>query len=232
VGAPQRLRFISHHTYWRRGVVLERDDHRAFVKADIEDGIISIAIAGRADEWRGMLDLIRADFERIHKTMPKLRVAEKVPIPDRPDVLVDYVRLVRLSRLGERSYNPEGMDQHISVGALLGEIETSGYRARRKDPLPLPEEKTPDPKMQPLIHPLLVFVVAVVLVSVIGFVTGGGLAVPPIAVVGAILVVVLVRTLGKHRAGRFSENAFMTVVKEALLSSALSAQATKARVKK
>ena len=48
-----------------------------------------------------MLDLIRADFERIHETIPKPRVTEKVPIADHPGVLVDYQHLVRLSRMGE-----------------------------------------------------------------------------------------------------------------------------------
>ena len=67
-------RFISHQTswcqtYWRRGVVLERDGHGALVKADIEDGIITVAVAGGADERRAMLDLIRADFERNHETI-------------------------------------------------------------------------------------------------------------------------------------------------------------------
>ncbi len=114
-------RFISHQTswcqtYWRRGVVLERDGHGALVKADIEDGIITVAVAGGADERRAMLDLIRADFERIHETIPKLRVTEKVPIADHPGVLVDYQHLVRFSRMSERSFIPEGMDQHISVG--------------------------------------------------------------------------------------------------------------------
>ena len=74
-------RFVSHQTYWRRGVVLERDGHRALVKADIEDGIITVAVAGRADERRAVLDLIRADFERIDETIPKLRVTEKCRSP-------------------------------------------------------------------------------------------------------------------------------------------------------
>jgi internalin A len=161
-------RFVSQQTYWRRGVVLEPDGHPALVKADIEDRIISIAVAGRADERRTMLDLIRADFERIHETIPKLRVTERVPIADHPGVLVDYQHLVRLSRMSERSFIPEGMDQHISVRALLGEIETAGHRERRNDPLPPQMERlTPNPKMQRLAHPLLVFVVALILIGVL-----------------------------------------------------------------
>jgi hypothetical protein len=72
------------------------------------------------------------------------------------------------------------------------------------------ERLTPDPKMQRLAHPLLVFVVALILIGVLGLAAGGGLAVLPISVIGAILAV----TLEEHRAGRIGEKAFLTVVKE------------------
>lgn len=68
--------------------------------------------------------------------------------------------------------------------------------------------------MQRLAHPLLVFVVALILIGVVGLAAGGGLAVPPISVIGAILVIVIVHTLEEHRAGRIGEKAFLTVVKE------------------
>jgi internalin A len=205
--------FISHDTYWRRGVVLERDGHRALVKADIEDRIISIAVAGRGDERRAMLGLIRADFERIHETIPKLRVAEKIPIPGYPGVLADYLHVVRLSRKGEVKFIPEGMDQHVSVGALLGEIETGDNRDRRSD-FPPPVEKSPShSKTQRLVHPLFVFVVALVLISAAGIAAGGGITVLPIAIVGTILAVVLVYVFEENRAGRIGEKTVLAVVK-------------------
>jgi hypothetical protein len=65
-----------------------------------------------------------------------------------------------------------------------------------------------------LAHPLLVFVVALILIGVLGLAAGGGLAVLPISVIGAILAVAVVHTLEEHRAGRIGEKAFLTVVKE------------------
>jgi internalin A len=132
-------RFISHQTYWRRTVVLERDGHRALVKADIEDGIITVAVAGRADERRATLDLIHADFERIHETIPKLRVTEKVPIADHPGVLVDYQHLVRLRRMSERSFIPEGMDQHISIGGVVRRDRDGWPSGAAQRPPPAPD---------------------------------------------------------------------------------------------
>jgi hypothetical protein len=207
-------RFVSHNTYWRRGVVLEREGHRALVKADIEDRTISVGVAGRAEDRRIMLDLIRADFERIHETIPKLQVSEKVPIVGHPGVLVDYRHLITLRAVGESTFIPEGMSERISVGVLLGEIETPGHRRHRDLIESGVDLALSDPKKQRLVHPLIVFVVALVLISAVGLIASGGLIALPIAVIGAILTVVLVHTLEEHRAGRLGEKAFLTVVKD------------------
>lgn len=209
-------RFISQHTYWRRGVVLEREGHRALVRADLEDRTISIYIVGRQNERRIMLDLVRADFERIHETIPKLQVAEKIPIPGHPGALVDYRHLRTLRDVGEVTFIPEGMSEHIPVAALLGEIETAADREQRRSAAP-PEPARAvrsDPKQQPLIHPLLVFVVGLALIATVGLLAGGGVIVLPIAVIGALLIVVLVHSLEEHRAGRLGEKAFLTLVKD------------------
>ena len=55
-------------------------------------------------------------FRAYPRNDPETACTEKVPIADHPGVLVDYQHLVRFSRMNERSFIPEGMDQHIRIG--------------------------------------------------------------------------------------------------------------------
>ncbi len=113
--------YIHQRTYWRNGVVLasENDKNRALVKADIEDKKIFIYVSGKPETRHIFLEIIRADFRKIHKTIPKLIVKEKVPIPGHPNVVVDYEHLLTLEELGEETFIPEGLRKKVSVRELL-----------------------------------------------------------------------------------------------------------------
>ena len=119
--------YIHQKTYWRNGVVLASEDgkNRALVKADAEDKKIFIAVTGRADTRQMLLALIRADFRKIHATIPKLAVKEKVPIPGHPQIVVDYEHLRNLEELGEASFIPEGLKIKVHVKQLLHGIAGS-----------------------------------------------------------------------------------------------------------
>jgi hypothetical protein len=129
--------YIDGNIYWRHGVRLKSEDgeNQALVRADLEDRKITIAIAGKPAGRRNLLSLIRADFYRIHKTFGDLRVQEKIPISEKPEILVDYNHLLYLEKIsGVETFIPEGCFFQVSVKALLDGIEPE--EERRKKPLP------------------------------------------------------------------------------------------------
>jgi hypothetical protein len=117
--------YISRNTYWRSGVVLVSEDgaNRALVKSDIEDKQIDIQVDGPTDQRRSFLSLLRADFLKIHATLPSLDVEEKIPLTDTPDVEIDYQHLLKLEERGIQTFWPEGYDRELNVSALLNGIE-------------------------------------------------------------------------------------------------------------
>ncbi|MGC4092906.1 MAG: COR domain-containing protein [Polyangiaceae bacterium] len=117
-------------TYWLSGVVLEIDGSRALVRADTEAGRVFISVFDNHAARRAVLSVIRDSFRRIHLEIPRLEVAEKVPLPDQPSIVVDYTHLVRLERSGEETCWPEGAPQPYSVRDLLTGIE--GPQEREK----------------------------------------------------------------------------------------------------
>ncbi|MBD3306832.1 TIR domain-containing protein, partial [candidate division KSB3 bacterium] len=117
--------YIFKRTYWRRGVVLASTDGKntALVKADLEERKIYIHVAGRDATRHIFLEIIRADLHKIHRTIPKLKVREKVPIPGHPAIVVDYEHLLTLEELGEEYLIPEGLKAKVSVRQLLHGIQ-------------------------------------------------------------------------------------------------------------
>ncbi len=122
--------FISKRTYWRNGVVLASEDgyNRALVKADNEDKKIFIYVTGRTETRRSFLEIVRAEFRKIHATITKIVVKEKVPLPELPVVVVDYKHLLKLESRGIEEYLPEGADHLINVEQLLEGIEPKAQR--------------------------------------------------------------------------------------------------------
>jgi len=113
--------YIHQKTYWRNGVVLISEDwnNRALIKADPEDKKIFISVTSEPATRQMLLAIIRADFRKIHATIPKLVVKEKVPIPGHPQVVVDYEHLLTLEKMGEETFIPEGLHEKVNVRELL-----------------------------------------------------------------------------------------------------------------
>jgi internalin A len=112
--------YIHRNIHWRNGVVLGREGNEALVKADREDKQIYIWVRGPEKTRRELLSIIRAEFGAIHSSIPGLEVAEKVPLPDHPEVVVDYNHLRKLERKGVASFIPEGpVEEPVSVRQLL-----------------------------------------------------------------------------------------------------------------
>jgi len=124
---------ICENTYWRSGVVLEDMDggNKALVKADREDKNIHIQISGREHTRRPFLRAIRSNFEHIHKTTG-IEPAEKVPLPDRPEIVVGYKHLLNLEKRGVAIHYPEGLEGGVDVKELLDGVEPEEYRRGRR----------------------------------------------------------------------------------------------------
>lgn len=123
--------FIHKNTIWRSGVVLKYDDNTALVKADTEDQKIYIWVSGKEDTCRDLLAMIRGEFEAIHKTIAKIEVTEKVPVPNVPEASpVDLAFLQRLANEGRESLPVQAGDQIIDliVKEVLSRIEIDAKR--------------------------------------------------------------------------------------------------------
>lgn len=160
---------IYQRTYWRSGVILAYENSIALVKADREDKRIVIRIqnaesvkdnrrslitgidskiqsagSNRGDRRR-FLAIIRSQFDTIHRTIPGLVVEQKVPLPDHPNILLDYQNLLDYEEMGESFIIPPGLKERINVKALLDGIESQPDRQRRK-------EDTTDLRNEPTRH--------------------------------------------------------------------------------
>jgi internalin A len=218
--------FISNRTYWRNGVVIGKDGNRALVKADLEDRKIFIHVSGRPARRRLMMDIIRAEFERIHATIPQLTVEEKVPMPDDPSVMVDYNHLLNLSELAEITFVPEKSKQRYNVRSLLEGIETDEHRnERREQLLEMPERLVNKPAISapigasPAIWKVGVFLLTALVVCV-GVLAAAAYVLPwaifPVVIIGAVLVLCLIFVFIALMTGRLSEGKAVTLVDKTL----------------
>jgi internalin A len=127
---------MHHHAdrqaWWRSGIVLKHRNNRALVKADREDRKILIAISGPQSTRRELLAMSRSQFDAIHQTIKDIIAEEKVPLPNRPDIVVDYTHLLTLEELGETSFIPSGLKERVSVRQLLDGIEPEEQRRLRQ----------------------------------------------------------------------------------------------------
>jgi internalin A len=87
---------------WRTGVVLEFEGNRALVRGDGPGGKVFISVNGPPRGCRRLLAVVRSDFERIHRDIPKLEPQAMVPVPGHPEVVVPYRELQILEENGHR----------------------------------------------------------------------------------------------------------------------------------
>ncbi|MFM7788769.1 MAG: COR domain-containing protein, partial [Microcystis panniformis] len=123
---------------WRSGVVLTMDLNKALVRADEEDNYISIKAQG--SRASALLAIIRADFQKIHATIPNLAVQEKLVIrelqgeqPTGVEVPVDYLHLIELDRQGRVEEPLPGLRGKYNIRDILEGVESKTERARDLD---------------------------------------------------------------------------------------------------
>jgi len=119
---------------WRTGVITEFEGCRALVKADLQDKKVFIRVKGPQSSRRRLLAVIRSDFERIHRDIRNLQPREMVPVPDYPDVVVSYEKLLAMEREQIRRF-PEYADGkviEVNVQDLLNGVDLEGEPRREK----------------------------------------------------------------------------------------------------
>ncbi len=123
---------------WRSGVVLTMDFNKALVRADEEDNYISIKAQG--SRANALLAIIRADFDKIHDTIPNLAVQEKLVIrelqgekPTGVEVPVDYLYLIELDRQGRVEEPLPGLRGKYNIRDILEGVESKTERERYLD---------------------------------------------------------------------------------------------------
>ncbi|MCP4373784.1 MAG: hypothetical protein GY797_37640 [Deltaproteobacteria bacterium] len=213
--------YISKNTYWRNGVVLvsEGQGNRALVKADSEDRKIFIKVAGKEDTRRQFLELIRADFLKIRRSIPDIKVKQKIPLPNYPDIVVDYEHLINLETLGEETFVPEGLLEKISVKQLLYGIDESEEKTSNIiSSTQIVDEKTSEPKHRknnPWVSGSFYIFVFVIVMGTFG-IMGNYVAwyILPIAFIAGLIAIPIVGVLQSLNDGTLSEKGFLTVIIE------------------
>jgi len=131
---------LSHNqNRWRSGAVLQWEGCRALVKADAADRRVVVRVRGDdAEGRRRLLAVIRCDFERIHNDISKLEVKGTVPLPEHPEVVIDYDDLVGFEKDGikEMPVRAAGKTVTVNVADLLNGVDLPDVRRR-----PGPEER-------------------------------------------------------------------------------------------
>jgi internalin A len=115
---------------WRSGVILEFEDCRALVKADVQDKKVFISVKGTPESRRRLLAIIRSDFERIHHDIRNLQPQEMIPVPTYPEVVVPYKGLLLWEREERETYpvDASGEILDLNVQELLGGVTLKGER--------------------------------------------------------------------------------------------------------
>jgi small GTP-binding protein len=113
---------------WRTGVELEDKSFnaRALVKADEKAKKITISVEG--EQKRDYLSIIRKAIGDINSSFEKLAVTEFVPLPDAPEVLLEYKELIGFEIGGRDQLYVGRVRREYSVQSLLNGIEDETSR--------------------------------------------------------------------------------------------------------
>jgi internalin A len=106
---------------WRSGVVLRFEGNTALIRAVAERLIVDIEVGGDPEGQKQLLAIVRADFEKIHHDIARLRPHSVVPIPGAPEAEIPYEDLKIWETEGRANYA-------IRVGANQSAPVDSGDR--------------------------------------------------------------------------------------------------------
>jgi small GTP-binding protein len=113
---------IYQQNYWRNGAVIQDGYNFAYVEAIPFDKKIVIRVAGDGEK-RDLLSVIRREFEKIHKTISKIKVEYYIALDARGELLINYQDLLSYEEEGIETYFEPRQRKKYSVKQLLSGIE-------------------------------------------------------------------------------------------------------------
>jgi len=115
---------IWQKVYWHTGVILEHEQNRALVKADLEDKKLRIWISGNDKGKRSLLAIVRKELDYIHKSISKIEAVEQVPYRTyEKDIVIPYADLLKLEKNGYKTYFIPSIEKEVDVIKLLDGID-------------------------------------------------------------------------------------------------------------
>ena len=117
---------------WKYGMVLrdQQSDCRAKIKADEYLKEIAITIEGELHRKRDYFSAIRRDIWDINGEFENLNIREFIPLPDHPEIHVDYAELIGYEQAGKDEYFVGRLGKPYSVSAMLDSIITQAERSK------------------------------------------------------------------------------------------------------
>ncbi len=121
---------------WRSGVIVKFDGNHALVKGDAQDRKVTVSVSGPAPGRRNLLAIIRADLDRIHADIAKLEPKAMVPVPEHPNLVLDYQELATFEQKGIAQIQKAVDDDVLTldVRTLLNGVDVA--ERARKEPTP------------------------------------------------------------------------------------------------
>ncbi|MBA4062951.1 MAG: serine/threonine protein kinase [Isosphaera sp.] len=119
---------------WRTGVVLGFDGCEAVVRGDAAGRKVTVRVTGPEDRRRGLLTLIRSEFDRLHREFKANPPEAWVPLPGFPDAAVRFDELQVLEAEGE-SHVTAVVDRRrhrFAIAELLNGLGVVRSRAGRR----------------------------------------------------------------------------------------------------
>lgn len=95
-----------------------------------------IAIKGNETTRRDFLSIIRANFEKIHQSLPGLvpEIKEYIALPNNPKNIISYKYLLELEAIGDETYRIPDSLEKVNVTNLLNGFENESSRRQRQLP--------------------------------------------------------------------------------------------------
>jgi internalin A len=119
---------------WRTGVLLDFENCRGLVVADIQDKKVLIYIAGTQAGRQRLLAIIRSDLEGINSSF-SFKPKEIIPVSDMPGLSVDYQELLMFERNGYETTDVirNGKVYKLDIVGLLNGIDLKDKYTRVQD---------------------------------------------------------------------------------------------------
>lgn len=123
-------RHIRGTDFWLNGVVMQFESCESLIRADFEEKVIVIEVAGTGNR-RNLLSIIREKFEDVHSNFKDIDVKQEIPIDSENKVLVSYDDLVLYEQANEESIFIPQLKTRFKVKNLLDGIEEEEIRKHK-----------------------------------------------------------------------------------------------------